>query len=207
MKSVDSGCSPPSAELAKGGGALRATTKAGVAGNRLATIGAEFPFRPCEQARGRKGNSRQPFGFPGPPDTKPRLRRDTKTTASRSARKKKYLVFPSFEFAFLSLVINWSLCQYSVSCRPKAVFVSPQSGVSCPSSDGTRRVADGWRRRREAQPHGRRRPRREPAKPVHRADGFRGRAVAPSPAPFAGERWRCAAFGSVAATAGRSRRS
>ena len=87
MKSVDSGCSPPSAELAKGGGALRATTKAGVAGNRLATIGAEFPFRPCEQARGRKGNSRQPFGFPGPPDTKSRLRRDTKTTASRSARK------------------------------------------------------------------------------------------------------------------------
>ena len=77
---------PAQRRARKGGGALRATTKAGVAGNRLATIGAEFPFRPCEQARGRKGNSRQPFGFPGPPDTKPRLRRDTKTTASRSAR-------------------------------------------------------------------------------------------------------------------------
>ena len=128
------------------GGALRATTKAGVAGNRLATIGAEFPFRPCEQARGRKGNSRQPFGFPGPPDTKPRLRRDTKTTASRSARKGRsrtistqkvrrgrYRAARSFE----------SIPPTSVSCRPKAVSCPREAGLSCPASDGTRRVAGG----------------------------------------------------------------
>ena len=134
---------PAQRRARKGGGALRATTKAGVAGNRLATIGAEFPFRPCEQARGRKGNSRQPFGFPGPPDTKPRLRRDTKTTASRSARKKKDLVFTSFIFAFLSLVIIRCLCQYPVSWRPKAVSCPREAGLLCPASDGTRRVAEG----------------------------------------------------------------
>ena len=114
--------------------------------NRLTAIGAESPFRPCEQARGRKGNSRQPFGFSGPPDTKPRLRRDTKTTASRSARKGRsrtistqkvrrgrYRAARSFE----------SIPPTSVSCRPKAVSCPREAGLSCPASDGTRRVAGG----------------------------------------------------------------
>ena len=37
------------------------------------------------------------------------------------------MVLLAFVFAFLSFVIMWSLCQYAVSCRQKAVFVVARS--------------------------------------------------------------------------------
>ncbi len=104
------------------------------------------PFRPWEQARGRKGNSRQPFGFPGPPDTKPRLRRDTKTTASRSARKGWFRTISSQRVRrgrYRAARSFGSIPPTSVSCRPKAVSCPREAGLSCPASDGTRRVAEG----------------------------------------------------------------
>ena len=77
----------PGSAKRKGGQALRATTKAVEAGNRLAAIGAADLSAPASKLARGKVPPRQPFGFPGPPDTKTRLRRDTKTTASRSSRK------------------------------------------------------------------------------------------------------------------------
>ncbi len=123
--------------------ALRATTNAGMAGNRLRRL-AWTPSRAGEQARARQGTPRQPSGFPGLPDTNPAFRRDTKIT------KKRSLLRVAHHFTASPL-------HYFRAGREAAVFVSPQSGGSCPSSDGTRRVA-GEGRRREAKPHGRRHP-------------------------------------------------
>ena len=71
------------------------------------------------------------------------------------------------------LGVNTSnLCFVSAEGR----FVSPRSGAFVSGKRWDSKSRGGTGRRWEAQPHGRRPSRREPAKPVHRVAGFRGRA-------------------------------
>ena len=58
----------------------------------------------------------------------------------------------------------------------EGLFVSPRSGAFVSGERWDSKSRGGTGRRREAQPRGRRPSQREPAQPVHRAAGFRGRA-------------------------------
>ena len=71
-------CSDLTVLTETGLGATAPTTETGEAGNRLSAIGAApFSVLASKLADG-KDAPRQPCGFPDPPDTETRLRRDTK---------------------------------------------------------------------------------------------------------------------------------
>ena len=65
-------------------GATAPTTETGEAGNRLRRLARRPLPVPASKLAAGKDTPRQPCGFPDPPDTKTRLRRDTKAPRNKA---------------------------------------------------------------------------------------------------------------------------
>ena len=143
------------------GGALPRVHRSRRGRNRLAEIGADSPFRPCEQARGRKGKPRQPFGFPGPPDTE----------ARRSGGTQNYTECPMRPFVSLSLAERPPSSLFRVvQCRAKPVSASGDGGRPRRGWGAGRAAGGELVHRADA------RPRPRPSQTAPRLAGFRVRA-------------------------------
>ena len=104
------------------------------------------PFRPCEQARGRKSGPAptrrvsRPAGHEIPPAAG--HENDRFAVCTKKERPSIYVIYICVSVTCDQLEFV-SIHFPPVSCRPKAVSCPREAGLSCPASDGTRRVAEG----------------------------------------------------------------
>ena len=107
----------------------------------------EAPFRPCEQARGRKGDSAPTLRvFPARRTRNPACGGTRKRPLRGLHEKDGPAPFQHKECGggrYRAARSFGSIPPTSVSCRPKAVSCPSEAGLSCPASDGAQRVAEG----------------------------------------------------------------